>query len=114
MLTGAEVAAIRNQHGWSQQYLARKSGVNKAYISEYESGVRPTLPSKMLQRMRDALLAAPAGRTSPSIERRAGRLRLVLRDTNGNEVVVPKLASVQWTEGDGTTYTMYLGESEPG
>lgn len=112
MLTGAQVAAIRKQRGWSQQYLAIQSGVNKAYISEYESGVRASLPGDMLQRMSDALVQ-PVGRTSPSIESRAGRLRLVLRDPNGNEVLIPKLASVQWTEADGTAYTMYLGDPEP-
>jgi len=113
MLSGAQVAAIRKQRGWSQQYLALQSGVNKAYISEYESGVRPTLPPEMMERIGDTLLAEPVGRTSPTIERRGGHLRLILHDSQGNEVLVPKVASVQWTEDDGSTYSMYLGETEP-
>lgn len=113
MLSGAQVAAIRKQRGWSQQYLAIQSDVNKAYISEYESGVRSTLPPDMLQRISAVLLAEPAGHISPSIEPKQGRLRLILRDAQGNEVLVPKLASVQWTEADGSTYTMYLGDIEP-
>ena len=113
MLSGAQVAAIRKQRGWSQQYLALQSGVNKAYISEYESGVRPTLPPDMMERLTTRLIAEPAGRTSPHIESRGGRLRLILCDAKGNEVLVPKLASVQWTEADGSTYSMYLGQIEP-
>ncbi|MGD0205131.1 MAG: helix-turn-helix transcriptional regulator [Dehalococcoidia bacterium] len=113
MLSGAQVAAIRKQRGWSQQYLALQSGVNKAYISEYESGVRSTLPPDMIQRISAILLADPAGHISPSIEDRGGRLRLILRDAQGNEVLVPNLASVRWTEADGSTYSMYLGEIEP-
>jgi len=112
MLTGAQVTAIRKKLGWSQQHLAIQSGVNKAYISEYESGVRATLPTDMLDRL-TATLVEPAGRTSPSIEWIAGRRRLVLRDAHGNEVLVPQLASVHWTEPDGTPYSMYLGDPEP-
>ena len=112
MLSGAQVATIRKQRGWSQQYLALKSEVNKAYISEYESGVRPSLPPKMLQRITAVLDAGPAGRTSPTIEQRRGRLRLVLRDPDGNEIL-PETASLHWTEADGTSYSMYLGDPEP-
>jgi transcriptional regulator with XRE-family HTH domain len=111
MLSGSQVAAIRKQRGWSQQYLAIQSGVNKAYISEYESGVRSTLPPQMMESIATVLLAEPAGHVSPHIEPRQGRLRLILRDAQGNEVLAPKLASVQWTE-DGTTYSMYLGQAE--
>jgi transcriptional regulator with XRE-family HTH domain len=113
MLSGTQLAAIRKQRGWSQQYLAIQSGVNKAYISEYESGVRPTLPPDMMERISAILLAEPAGHISPSIEPKQGRFRLILRDAQGNEVLAPKLASVQWTEPDGSTYSMYLGEVEP-
>ena len=112
MLTGAQVAEIRKQRGWSQQHLAILSGVNKAYISEYESGVRAELPPHMLERLGAALIEEPAGRTSPSIERRDERPRLVLRDAVGNEYL-PKAASVQWTEDDGTTYSIYLGAVAP-
>ena len=109
MLTGAQVAEIRKQRGWSQQHLAILSGVNKAYISEYEAGVRPELPPHMAERLAATLLEAPAGRTKASIETRGTRPRLVLRDAEGN-IYRPKVASVQWTEDDGTSYSMYLGE----
>ena len=109
MLSGDDVAAIRKKRRWSQQYLAIQSGVNKAYVSEYESGIRSTLPSEMLERITAVLLSDPVGRTSPALMKRGGRLRLVLRDADGNEVV-PRFAAVQWTEEDGTTYSMYLGE----
>ena len=112
MLTGARVAEIRRQRGWSQQYVAIQSSVNKAYISEYESGVRSTLPPEMLERISVVLSSGPAGRTSPAIKRREGQLRLILRDADGNEFV-PTVASAQWTESDGTTYSIYLGEIEP-
>lgn len=108
-LTGDQVATIRKQRGWSQQYLAIQSGVNKAYISEYETGVRDSLPPAMAEQLRTALLTEPAGRTNPSIERHGGRLRLVLRDQNGVPYV-PPVASVQWTEEGGGTYTMFLGD----
>ena len=111
MLTGTRVAAIRKQLGWSQQYLAIQSGVNKAYISEYESGVRPTLPPDMLHRI-DITLVDPAGRASPSIEPREGRLRLVPYDAHGNELDTPTIASVHWTQADGTPYAMFLGDPE--
>jgi transcriptional regulator with XRE-family HTH domain len=110
MLSGTQVAAIRKQRGWSQQYLAIQSGVNKAYISEYESGVRSTLPLQMMESIATVLLADPAGRTSPSIDRKRGRLRLILTDAHGQEFL-PEIASVQWTE-DGTTYSIYLGQAE--
>jgi len=40
MLTGPDVQRIRKAKNLSQQELAFRSGVNKAYISEYESGIR--------------------------------------------------------------------------
>ena len=113
MLTGTNVARIRKQRGWSQQYLALKSNVNKPYISEYEAGIRPQLPPEMLKRITEVLLGEPAGRTSPRIVPDKGRFRLVLRDKDGNDYRL-KSSSVQWTEDDGTTYTMFLGEVGPG
>ncbi len=108
MLSGREVAAIRRQRGWSQQYVANRSGVNKAYISEYESGVRENLPDKMRRSLEEMLLADPAGKAGARIALIDGRQRLILRDKDDNEFT-PSTASVQWEEGD-TTYTMYLGE----
>ena len=111
MLSGARLAIIRRQRGWSQQYLALQSGVNKAYISEYETGIRPSLPPDMMARIVAVVNAEPAGRTSPTIRRKNGRLRLVLQDADGNEYF-PDIASVHWSEDDGTSYGIYLGESE--
>ena len=111
MLSGARLSIIRKQRGWSQQYLSLKSDVNKAFISEYETGLRPSLPPEMMARIEGIVNAEPAGRTSPTIERRNGRLRLVLQDADGNEYV-PDMASVHWTEEDGTSYSIYLGATE--
>ena len=111
LLSGSEVSQIRRARGWTQQYLARVSAVNKAYISEYESGVRSSLPEEMLRRISEVLLQEPAGRVRVEIRRVAGRSRLVLVDADQNEYV-PKIASVHWTEEDGTSYSMFLGEVE--
>jgi len=111
LLSPAEAARIRKERGWSQQYLASQSGVNKAYISEYESGIRPNLPQEMIERLSAILLAPPAGRVRAQIAEYRGRNRLILTDSQGN-VFRPKVASVHWTEDDGTSYTMYLGEVE--
>src|SRR5438128_1693287 len=108
MLTGPQVASTRKARGMSQQELAVRSGVNKAYISEYETGIRPELPEPMMQRVEEVLLSEPRGRTSPKIERRGGRSRLVLENADGNKFR-PRVASVQWTEADGTTYSIFLG-----
>lgn len=72
MLTGKRVAEIRKAAGLSQQELAFRSGVNKAYISEYETGIRPELPPEMMGRIEQTLLAAesPMGRTHPAIDHR--------------------------------------------
>lgn len=111
LLSQSEVSRIRRARGWSQQYLARISGVNKAYISEYESRVRSTLPEEMLRRISEVLLEEPAGRVRVEIRRVAGRPRLVLVDADRNEYI-PKMASVHWTEEDGIPYSMFLGEVE--
>jgi transcriptional regulator with XRE-family HTH domain len=111
MLSGREVQRIRKSKNLSQQDLAFRSRVNKAYISEYESGVRPELPPHMMRALEDTLLErAPAGFTRPSLVTRAGRRRLRLTDPDGNEYF-PKIASLQWTEDDGTTYSIFLGDS---
>jgi transcriptional regulator with XRE-family HTH domain len=112
MLKGSQVAAIRKHRGWSQQYLAVRSGVNKAYISEYESGVRLMLEPKALAQIEAVLLGDPPGRwTRPRIEEYDGRLRLVLEDRAG-KLHLPPVASVQWTEKDSTTNSIFLGAVE--
>ncbi len=111
MLTGRRVAELRKAAGISQQELAFRSEVNKAYISEYETGVRPQLPSEMLERIELKLLAAatPAGHTRPSIDYSGPHPRLVLMDQQGNRHK-PRIATVQWTEVDGTSYSLFVGE----
>ena len=111
MMTGHEVAEVRHQRGWSQQHLSLISGVNKAYISEYESGIRPQLPAHMMEALEGALLKPPAGRVRAQIAQRNGRSRLVLYDANGAEVLMPDTASVHWTEADGSEYSIYLGNA---
>ncbi len=113
MMTGSEVAAVRQQHGWSQQYLASVSGVNKPYISEYESGARLQLPAPMMEALEEALLKPPAGRVRARIEIVDGRSRLVLYDANNAKALTPDVASVHWTESDGTDYSIYLGKTNP-
>ena len=112
-MTRTKVAEVRQQRGWSQQHLSTLSGVNKAYISEYESGVRLQLPAQMMEALESTLLNPPAGRVTARIEPRDGRNRLVLFDANNVEVLVPDEASVHWTEGDGTEYSIYLGKTNP-
>ncbi len=111
-MTGSQVAEVRQQRGWSQQYLASQSGVNKAYISEYESGVRAQLPARMMEALENALLNPPAGRARAEIKVRGGRSRLILYDANNVEILVPDTASVHWTESDGTEYSIYLGAAD--
>lgn len=108
-LTGPEVAKIRKQLGWSQQQLSVASGVTRPYISEYEAGIRPNLPPHMLLALTKTLLQPPAGRTTAALVRDAsGHLRLQLTTPSG-DVVLPENASVQWTEADGTSYSMFVG-----
>jgi transcriptional regulator with XRE-family HTH domain len=107
LLKGSQVAAIRKHRGWSQQYLAIQSGVNKAYISEYESGVRLNLPTKMLGRIEAVLFTGPDHWT-PRIKENNGRPELVLEDQKGKKYV-PPIASVQWTDKDGNTHSIFLG-----
>jgi len=108
-VTGADVARVRKQRGWSQQQLSVAAGVNRPYISEYEAGIRPVLPERMLAAITAALLADPAGRAGPELVRDdEGRLRLKLHTASGEEFF-PDDASVQWTESDGSTYSFFVG-----
>lgn len=111
ILTPAEARRLRERNGWSLQYLANQSGVNKAYLSEFETGQR-SLPADALQRLNDLLTREPAGRATPKFVRDSDdRLRLIFVDPKtGKESSRPRTAHLKWTEDDGTTYTMYLGE----
>lgn len=110
ILTPAEARGLRQRNGWSLQYLANVSEINKAYLSEFETGQR-SLPADSLEKLKDLLTQPPVGRATPEIRLRDGRLRLVFIDPkSGSEQYVPPAAHLKWTEDDGTTYTMYLGE----
>lgn len=111
MLTGKRIAELRKAAGLSQQALAFRSEVNKAYISEYETGIRPDLPPEMLERIEHQLLAAEtaAGHTHPTIEYSGPHPRLVLTNRRG-ERSTPLIASVRWTEDDGTSYSLFVGD----
>jgi transcriptional regulator with XRE-family HTH domain len=109
-LTGAEVRRLRTRNGWSLQYLANLSGVNKAYLSEFENGQR-TLPQQMVDSVRSALLREPPGRATPTIVPDHGHNRLVFIDpATGHEIYRPRVAHITWTDDDGTSYRMYVGE----
>jgi transcriptional regulator with XRE-family HTH domain len=109
-LTGAEVRRLRTRNDWSLQYLANLSGVNKAYLSEFENGQR-TLPGPTLDDLKRALLEPPAGRATPSIVQEHGHNRLIFIDPDTKrEKHRPPVAHITWTDDDGTSYRMYVGE----
>ena len=105
-----EVRALRIRHNWSLQDLANHSGINKAYLSEFENGKRK-LPEEHLAAIEDAFdRYKPAGSARPSLKSVAGHWRLVFVDEHGNETFSPPTAHITWTERDGTSYTMFVGE----
>jgi transcriptional regulator with XRE-family HTH domain len=110
-LTGAEARHLRTRNDWSLQYLANLSGVNKAYLSEFENGQR-LLPPATLELLQGLLVQQqPAGYAAPKIIRDKNHYRLVFEDSaSGKEKSRPPIAHIKWTEDDGTTYTMYVGE----
>ncbi len=112
ILTPAEARRLRLRNDWSLQYLANVSEINKAYLSEFETGQR-SLPADSLQKLKDHLTQEPpVGKATPKIVRLPdGRSRLIFIDPKtGSEEYRPSIAHLKWTEGDGTSYTMYLGE----
>src|SRR5206468_3717816 len=48
---GERIKFEREQHSWSQSELARQSGVNQAYISQLERGIRKRASAEILQRI---------------------------------------------------------------
>ncbi len=109
-LTGPEAKALRQRNGWSLQMLANLSGINKAYLSEFENGVR-TLPGDQTSRLRELLESGrPVGRARPRLIEEGGHNRLVFVDEQGRPKVWPPMAFVEWTEVDGTSYRMFVGE----
>ncbi len=109
-LTGAEARRLRIRNDWSLQYLANQSGINKAYLSEFETGQR-TLPPELVDLLWRLLIQELAGRATPEIilDKKHYRLRFV-DPVTGEERSRPRSAHIKWTEDDGSTYTMYVGE----
>ena len=108
-LTGPEAKTLRTRNDWSLQYLANLSGINKAYLSEFENGLR-TLPADRLAELTRLLTEGPAGTASPEFVFDKGYRQLRFVDAEGKEVLRPQRAFLTWTESDGTTYRMFIGE----
>jgi len=109
-LTGGEARRLRVRNGWSLQYLANLSGINKAYLSEFENGQR-TLPPDKLELLKRLLIQQPAGRAAPRIIADKNHHRLIFVDpATGEELSRPPIAHIKWTDESGSTYTMYVGE----
>lgn len=107
-----EVRSLRIRHNWSLQDLANHSGVNKAYLSEFENGKRK-LPEAQLRAIREAFdRYTPAGSARPALRSIGGHWRLVFLDESGKEMFVPHTAHISWTESDGTSYTMFVGDRD--
>ena len=114
-LTGPRLIEIRKVLGLSQQALALRSGVNKAYISEYETEIR-TLPADSVARIKAALMpiATAAGHTEPRVKRLGGGdPRLVLL-TGAGELALPEVVVVLWIDGDGTKQRLFVGNRKLG
>ena len=109
-LTGPQARALRQRNGWSLQMLANLSDINKAYLSEFENGLR-TLPDESLSAL-EALLdrGGPVGTARPKLVRDKDHNRLVFVDEDGNTLVEPDDAFIEWTESDGSTYRMFVGK----
>lgn len=98
------------RHNWSLQDLANHSGVNKAYLSEFENGKRK-LPEEQLRAIEAAFERyTPAGTARPELRNIGGHWRLVFLDQHGTEILRPATAHISWTESDGTSYTMFVGD----
>ena len=109
-LTGAEARRLRVRNDWSLQYLANLSGINKAYLSEFETGQR-TLPPEQVDLLERLLMQESAGHATPEIVVDNNHYRLRFIDpVTGKERSRPRTAHIKWTEDDGSTYTMYVGE----
>lgn len=110
-LTPAQVRRLRDRLDWSLQDLALHSGVNKAYLSEFESGKR-RLSEEALARIDAALRPPASGSARPVLFNDRGHNRLRFLDAAGNETNRPTLAYLKWVEADGTAYTMFVGDPD--
>ena len=113
-LTGSRARELRQRNGWSLQMLANQSGINKAYLSEFENGLRQLAEEQaaVLQQMLEA--GQPAGSAIPEFVRDSdGHLRLQLRNDKNPDGYQPRRAFLEWAEEDGTVHKMFVGEREP-
>ena len=111
-ITGSGARDLRRRNGWSLQMLANLSGINKAYLSEFENGLR-TLPEGEAERLAGLLeQGKPAGQARARLVEIEGATRLEFVDEQGNLIIRPRLAIVEWTEEDGSTYRMFVGERD--
>jgi len=109
-VNASEVKAQRGIHNWSLQDLANHSGINKAYLSEFENGKRK-LPDAQLKAIEDAFAKVQrAGSARPDIRLVDGHWRLVFLNEHGAVSYQPTVAHVTWTEADGTSYSMFVGD----
>ena len=109
-LTAAEAKRLRQRNDWSLQHLANLSGINKAYLSEFETGQRSLAPEQ-LESLKSLLIPEASGRASPSIIVDKGHYRLVFVDpATGEETDRPPIAHIKWTDESGSSYSMYVGE----
>lgn len=107
-----ELKARRLRQDWSLQDLAIHSGINKAYLSEYENGKR-RLSEEQLQSLDRAFAKYTAvGSARPRLEHKGDHFRLVFVDAEGNEYYRPGIAHLRWIEDDGTAYTMFVGNDD--
>ena len=109
-LTPAEAKRLRQRNDWSLQHLANLSGINKAYLSEFETGQR-YLPPEQLESLKSLLDPEAAGRASPLIIVEEGHYRLIFVDpVTREETDRPPIAHIKWTDESGSSYSMYVGE----
>jgi transcriptional regulator with XRE-family HTH domain len=107
-LTGADARRLRNRQGWSLQFLAHLSGVNKAYLSEFENGFRQ-LPPEMLERVANALERQFEGSAIPRFRVEDGHSRLIFVTSTGELGYEPPAAWLEWVEADGRVMRMWVG-----
>ncbi len=105
-----EVRSLRLRNNWSLQDLSNHSGVNKAYLSEFENGKRKLTEDQLLAIAEAFNRFQPAGSARPDLRVVDGHWRLVFLNEHGEVSFVPAKAHISWAEADGTSYTMFVGK----
>jgi DNA-binding XRE family transcriptional regulator len=110
-VTPEELRQLRARHDWSLQDLANHSGINKAYLSEYENEKR-RLSDDQLEMVANAFSKHQhAGASRPRLVWE-GRTKLVFVNASG-QLYRPPIAHLRWIEDDGRSYSMFVGNGEP-